>query len=224
MIVDESPFFRTIEKQFLQNTPAEVLEAKSSDALFEMLRVQKPGLVYLAYALRPLDGLACCLAIKSDADLREIPVVLICDPGDDAQFEACSRAGDAVLKKPLDRHQFLQTGRRFLSTIREHRQSCLIQANFEFDGESFKGKCLDISSGGMFIDSSVDLAVGDLIELTFKLPGTETLQVTCKGLVTWLNRRPNLLKSHYPTGFGVKFIGLPERLGEALGRLTGKQR
>ena len=124
--------------------------------------------------------------------------------------------------KPLDRHHFLQVGRCFLSAIREHRQSCLIQVSAAFNDEEIKGKGLDISSGGMFVDSPVDIEVGTMVDISFKLPGPNPLPVACKGLVTWLNRRPNLLTPHYPTGFGVKFVGLNEKLSQLLGRLADK--
>ncbi len=223
MIADESPFFRSIEKQFLQNSPAEILEAKNSDELLTLLREEKPNLVYLSCSLLPLDGIDCCLAIKSDEELSEIPVVLVCDPNQKEQEERCERSScDAVLVKPLDRHQFLQVGRCFLDAIREHRQSCLIHVNVSVNGEEIKGKGLDISSGGMFVDSPAEVTVGDLAEISFKLPGPNPLPVECKGLITWLNRRPDLLKPHYPTGFGVKFVGLPDVMSRHLGRLADK--
>lgn len=223
LIADESPFFRSIEKQFLQNSPAEILEVKDSDELLSRLRDEKPSLIYLSCSLLPLDGIDCCLAIKSDEELSDIPVVLVCDPNDKEQEERCERSlCDAVLVKPLDRHQFLQVGRCFLDAIREHRQNCLIQVSFTANGEELKGKGLDISSGGMFIDSSIEIEVGELTDVSFKLPGSDPLPVTCKGLVTWLNRRPDLLKPHYPTGFGVKFVGLPDVLSRKLGRLADK--
>ena len=47
VIADESPFFRSIEKQFLQNSPAEILEATNSDELLTLLREEKPSLISL---------------------------------------------------------------------------------------------------------------------------------------------------------------------------------
>jgi len=223
VIADESPFFRSIEKQFLQNSPAEIVEAKDSDELLTLLREERPGLIYLSCSLLPLDGIDCCLAIKSDEELSEIPVVLVCDPNQKEQEERAERSPcDAVLVKPLDRHQFLQVGRCFLDAIREHRQSCLIQVNVSINGEEIKGKGLDISSGGMFVDSAEEIAVGSLVGISFKLPGSNPLPVACKGLVTWLNRRPDLLKPHYPTGFGIKFVELSDLLSRQLGRLADK--
>ncbi len=223
VIADESPFFRSIEKQFLQNSPAEILEVTDSDQLLTLLREETPSLIYLSCSLLPLDGVDCCLAIKADEKLADIPVVLVCDQNQKEQEERCERSPcDAVLVKPLDRHQFLQVGRCFLSAIREHRQSCLIQVSVTINGEEIKGKGLDISSGGMFVDSPFNVTAGEMAEVAFKLPGPNPLPVECKGLVTWINRRPNLLKPHYPTGFGVKFVGLSDHLSRMLGRLADK--
>ncbi len=217
LLADDSPFFRTIERQFLQNTPAEIIEASDSEEVFTALRGKSPDLIFLAYSLRPENGVECCLKIKRDPDLCNLPIVLICDQYEEEQVGQAQRSGaDAVLVKPLDRHLFLKTGRRFLDSIREPRHGCLIKVQFISAGEVCKGTGLDISSGGMFLDTAVSIRVGEVVDLSFGLPGHDMVLVKCKGLVTWTNYRPSPIKPHYPSGFGVKFIDLPEVLKKSL--------
>jgi CheY-like chemotaxis protein len=222
MLADDSRFFRSIERQFLQKTPAQVVEAVNSDDLFAQLTTEKPQLLFLAYSMRPLDGLECCRRIKSTPALRDLPVVIVCDQDMPEQVVSARSAGcDFVLVKPLHRQPFLQAGRQFLSEIREHRQSCFMVVHFAWQEESSRGKSLDISSGGLFVESGVDIPVGTVIMLSFTLPGANH-SVSCQGEVVWLNRRPNPLKPHYPTGFGVRFRNLPQYLADEFGRFARK--
>lgn len=206
LLADDSKFFRTIERQFLQKTPAELSEVASSDELLDRVRKDCPDLVFIGFALRPLDAAESCRQIKSDPKLRTLPVVIICDQGDAKQLEAAKRAGcDAVLVKPLDRISFLRMGRQFLCSIREHRQPCFMPVKFTWKGETVLGKCLDISSGGMFLESSADIPVGEVLGLDFVLPNGVNLASKCQGEVMWQNRKPNMYKPHYPVGMGIRF-------------------
>jgi len=209
LLADDARFFLAIEKQFLRKTPAEVFEARSSDETLAMIRQHRPGLVYMAYTLLPNGGPECCRRIKQDPACKATPVVMICDAGDEQQSELSRRAGcSAIITKPLDQHAFLQIGRQFLDEIREPRQTCLFQVQFTWQGENERAKCLDISSGGLFVDSQADIPVGEVLSITFKLPNQELSLLSVQGEVAWHNRRPNLLKPHYPVGFGIKFINL----------------
>ena len=220
LLADDSKFFRTIERQFLQKTPAQVHEASDSDDLFAQLAAAKPQLLFLAYALRPLDGAECCRKIKANPALRQMPVVIICDQDAPGQLDAARSAGcDEILVKPLDRHRFLQAGRKFLSGIREHRQPCFLPVSFEWQGEVHKGKTLDISNGGAFIENKIDIPPGTMVKFTFTFPETGKTD-SCQGEIAWLNRRPNMYKPHYPLGFGVKFKDLPPHLADTFSRLA----
>jgi two-component system, OmpR family, alkaline phosphatase synthesis response regulator PhoP len=206
LLADDSKFFRTIERQFLQKTPAELAEVASSDELMTTLRKSPPHLLFAGFTLRPLNAAECCRQIKADPVLRSLPVVIVCDQGDDQQLaEAKSSNCDAVLVKPLDRTSFLRMGRRFLTSIREHRQPCFMAVRFNWQDQTINGKCLDISGGGMFLETPADVPVGTLLTLEFILPSGMNLTSSCQGEVMWLNRKPNLFKPHYPVGMGVRF-------------------
>lgn len=220
LLADDSRFFRTIERQFLQKTPASVDEVEGSDELFAKLQVELPQLLFLSCALRPLDGIECCRLIKADPGLRSLPVIMICEQGASQQLDDARKAGsDATLTKPLDRQTFLAAGRQFLSEIREHRKPCFMVVHFSWEGEARRGKCLDISSGGLFLESQLEIPVGTSMKLEFVLPDNGT-PVSCLGEVAWHNRRPKLLKPHYPVGFGLRFLNLPESLGRIMGQVA----
>lgn len=219
LLADDSRFFRTIERQFLQKTPAELEEATSSDELFAKVRKSTIDLVFVGFTLRPLNAVECCRQLKRDPALKAVPVVIICDQGDAAQLEEAKRAGaDAVLIKPLDRISFLRMGRQFLSSIREHRQPCFMPVKFTWQGELLTGKCLDISGGGLFLETPADVPVGTVLALDFVLPSGVNLPSRCQGEVMWHNRKPNMFKPHYPVGMGIRFDGPSKALSDEIAR------
>lgn len=224
LLADDSRFFRAIESQFLQKTPTEILEADDCDTALAMVRNERPDLVYLSFSLPPSGGAECCQKIKNDPELRTIPVVLVCDPQAIDQPEIARLKGcDAWLSKPLDRHSFLQAGRQFLQGIREHRQPSFFPVAIISEGEEFVGKCLDISGGGMFVESKADLDPGTEIQISFNPPGGACPPLNCSAVVSWLNRKPNPMKPHYPHGLGIMFVKLPDAVHKSILRISEKK-
>lgn len=211
LLVDDSPFFLTIERRFLKKTPARILEARDGRQALSACRQHRPSLVYMALELPDLDGAACCRQMKTDPDLKEIPVVLVCEENQPEQLERCRQAGcDGILTKPLDGRCFLEMGRSFLPGIAESRQACLIPVRFRWQEEEFSSKGLDISNGGIFLESWEKIPVGSSLELALFLPGMQSAAVECLGEIVWINRNPDRLKPNFPEGFGVKFTDMPK--------------
>lgn len=211
LLVDDSRVFIAIEKQFLAKMPVTVLEASSADAALEICRTDRPDLIYLAVDLQGTSGFDCCRQLKQNNQLRDIPVVLLYDKNGPEVEQLCRKAGcDGVLEKPIDRYQFLEVGRRFLDGIREPRKSCLVRCKFSYNGEIHSANGLDISSGGLFIDSLLPVMPGELVDLEFNLPMAGGLIISCVAEVTWLNKRKDPRKPNYPIGFGVSFSRMPE--------------
>lgn len=223
LLADNSRFFRTIESKFLLKTPVEVLEAGDEQEVLSLLNKESPDLVYMAYDLAVVGAPALCLRLKNNPATSNLPIVVICDQGAPEQIKIVRRLeADACLVKPLDRHSFLQIGRKYLNSIREHRQPSFFPLSFHIENEEHQGKCLDISGGGMFIESHVDVIAGTLLKLTFRLPDGTATHIDCQAMVTWLNRKPNPIKSHYPYGFGVKFSELSVVASRTIQRLIDK--
>ena len=220
LLVDDDRFFLTIEKQFLRTAPVAILEARSAAEAITLCRSQPPQLICMAYDLPGESGASACRALKADLKLRAIPVVMVCDSNASAAAEECRAAGcDGVLYKPLDRHRFLEVMRSFLAGIREVRRHCLIAVRFTAGGQPLTAKGLDISKGGIFLETSIPLPVGEPLELEIHLARAGEIGpwIQCHGSVAWVNRRDKLFKPTHPIGLGVKFTGIP---AEASGPLV----
>jgi Tfp pilus assembly protein PilZ len=91
---------------------------------------------------------------------------------------------------------------------REPRHDCLFEVACRLDGQTLTGIGLDVSRGGIFIDSKEKFAVGKVLELEFRLEEDDPKPIYCRGAVTWINERPDPIKPNYPNGFGVCFLEL----------------
>lgn len=224
LLVDDSPFFLSLERQFLRHTPAALYEAKTADEALALARRFRPSLVFMDLDMPQVDGLICCRQFHDDRELHGIPVVLIGDRAHPEQQAAAQAAGCAgYLAKPLDRRQFLEIGHRLLVGIerREPRRGCQIPVSFQWHGVERHGVCIDISSGGMFLKVEPAAVKGELLPLRLRLPDAEKTAVSLTGRVAWANVPGAPIKPDFPSGYGLEFIDIPEAAGIALRRCFG---
>jgi CheY-like chemotaxis protein len=224
LLVDDSPFFLSLERQFLRHTPAALVEAKSAADALALARSYRPSLVFMDIDMPETDGLMCCRQFHEDPDLRDIPVILVGDRAHpEHQAEALVAGCAGFLTKPLDRRQFLETGHRLLVSIdrRESRRDCHIPVSFAWHGVERHGLCVDISSGGMFLKIEPRAAKGELLPMRLRLPDAERTVVNLTGRVAWVNLAKDPIKPHYPPGYGLEFIDIPAAAGVVLRRCFG---
>lgn len=224
LLVDDSPFFLSLERQFLRNTPAALLEARDAATALALARSHRPSLVFMDIDMPGMDGLACCRQFRDDSELQRIPVILIGDSSTPEQQKQAQAAGCAgYLAKPLDRRRFLEAGHRLLVSIdrRESRRDCEIPVSFDWHGTERHAMCVDISSGGMFLRIEPRAGKGDLLRMRLRLPDRERTVVKLTGRIAWVNLAETPIKPDYPPGYGIEFIDISEPAGIALRRCFG---
>ncbi len=224
LIVDDSRFFIELETQFLRNTPATILSALSAREALLLAEEHRPSLVYMDIDMPEMNGLDCCRVFQETPGLQKIPIVLIGgdDPAtDELKARACGAAD--YLPKPLDRRRFLSAGHHFLVSIdrREARKNCQVIVDYTCRGRGLMGRCIDISSGGMFLESQPVAKVGETLLLKFCLPDEIKTPVEVQGRVAWVNTREAVIKPGFPLGYGVEFIAIADSVGAALRRFFG---
>lgn len=85
------------------------------------------------------------------------------------------------------------------SSMRENpRKPCLINANYRIQNKDYKSYILDISVGGVFIETDEKFAIGQKIGLNFALPNYSK-PFKLIGTISWGG----------PRGYGVKFDKVP---------------
>jgi len=224
LLVDDSKFFLELERQFLRNTPATILTAWSGEEALSLAREHRPSLVFMDMDMPEMNGADCCRAFKADRDLQKIPIVLIGEKASAIDEQNARAAGaDDYLSKPIDRRYFLGTGHRFLLSIdrREPRQTHQVIVDFICRGRRLQGRCIDVSSGGMFINCQPTAQKGENLLLKFSLPDGQQPPVEINGRIAWANLQEEMIKENYPLGYGVEFVNISDSLGAALRRCFG---
>jgi Tfp pilus assembly protein PilZ len=128
---------------------------------------------------------------------------LIVEMSEDQQLILLEQMGYHIESEPPERTVRLEGTE---PSMRENpRKSCLINANYQIRGNDFRSYILDISIGGVFIETKERVAIGENITLNFSLPSlAQPFSMT--GMIAWSG----------PSGFGVKFKTPPAVQGQAI--------
>ena len=89
----------------------------------------------------------------------------------------------------------------------EPRIELEVEVGLETDHNFYTGLTQDISSGGIFIATSIIYRVGDRLRVRFSLPGHKQ-PITADAEVRWV-RDPRAMKTDAPEGIGLRFVDLP---------------
>lgn len=211
LLADDVSLFVELEKTFLRRADIQILVAGNGREALDIVREQRPQLVFLDLYMPEMDGDQCCRHIKNDPDLAGIAVVMVTAAGTPEEKELCLRAGcDEIINKPINRSEFVDAANRYLKveTRREPRQPIRVEIFYGPEPQQqLTGFTLNLSMGGIYVETAHGLALGERITLLFSLPGQER-SIRCRARVAWLNRAGNLKKPDLPPGFGVEFVDM----------------
>jgi CheY-like chemotaxis protein len=115
LVDDDETLIRTVRPILLSNGYS-VLVATSGEEGLRVAKKQKPHLILLDVILPGIKGREVCRQIKSDGELKNIPVVFLTskDSPDDVQAELAAGA-QAHLSKPVTPKALLDAVQRFIS-------------------------------------------------------------------------------------------------------------
>lgn len=207
LLVDDVKLLLELEKSFLKHSAVRILTASNGEEALEIVRRERPDLVYLDLNMPKMDGKTCCAAIKSDPELRNTPVIMVTTAGSKGDEERCREAGcDDYLTKPIDRKLFLAKGRQYVPDVdrREPRVSCIANVIINGGAAAEGASAADISVGGLYVRSETIPDSGMELRISLNLPGTLS-RIRAKGRVAWINCGEERKKTRLPSGFGLEF-------------------
>ncbi len=117
LIVEDQPDIRKLIRMTLEFENYEIHEAADGSFGLRMAHAIHPDLILLDVMMPgELDGLQVCQAVKADAALRHVKVVLLTARGQARDREAGQQAGaDEYLVKPFSPLQLIDTVERLMS-------------------------------------------------------------------------------------------------------------
>lgn len=119
LIVDDDPDFVEVTRLALTAQGFEILSASSGEEALAMMRVARPDLVILDIMMRSmLDGLQTAKDMRTDGDLRTVPILMVSSITDSAFASLLPKQEsipvDNFLVKPIDISLLLSEMRRLL--------------------------------------------------------------------------------------------------------------
>ncbi len=206
LIVDDMKGFLDLETSFLNRTDCTVYKAGNGLEALRIAKTEKPDIVFLDLEMPVMNGLECCRFIKSDVDLKDMPVVIVTAS---SKEEECYRAGcNSYLRKPIDEDVFLTEIKKFVQ-IKERSDPRVdgdIPVSVTFKGTKTSGTARNISRSGIMLESNEPFGVGSVISIEFALPDNKD-KVKTKAMIV----RHAKIKDTGADGFGLRFFEISEK-------------
>jgi len=211
LLADDLELLLRLEKTFQYRDEFELITTGSGEKALALARETKPDLIFLDLYMPGMNGDECCRAIKEDARYRGIPVVMVIQGNRDDDLKRCREAGcDAIVQKPINRHELLEMTRKFLQ-IEDHtapRYSARLLVNYGPDQRCLlTDHSINLSTGGLFLETEQPLELDATLKLEFLLPNSEQ-RLSCSARVAWTNHPELLQRPELPAGMGLQFIDL----------------
>ncbi len=208
LLADDVNLFIELEKTFFRREGFELLVARNGHEALEAVRTEKPDLVFMDLYMPEMNGDEACKRIKNDPELESIPVIMVTHGGREDDLERCRLCGsDDIVLKPISRHNFLATARKYLEIndrAAPRAEGCL-KVRYGAEGHpSVDATTANIGPGGVYIETKEDFSEGTLLDLILHLPGDK--EILCRGEVIWVNSSKCSRKPALAPGVGVEFL------------------
>lgn len=107
LIVEDTPFFRMIEKDYLTSSGYDVLEAENGRQALAILSSQPVDAVILDIVMPEMDGWQTVRAIRADSRLKHLPIMAVTSLADDIDPEEGLKAGFTQWEAKLNKERLL---------------------------------------------------------------------------------------------------------------------
>lgn len=122
LIADDEPHIRLLLEQSLEELEqqgVELLAADNGKHALEVIRKERPGLVFLDIMMPRMNGFDVCRAAKDDPETKGIRIILLTAKGQEFDRQKGSDAGaDLYMTKPFDPDEVLEKARELLRLSR----------------------------------------------------------------------------------------------------------
>jgi DNA-binding response OmpR family regulator len=176
--------------------------ARTSEEILNLHGAHKADIIITDADLPLMGGVKLCSAIRSDANLKDVSIILICD-GTEASIAHCRDAqANAVLTKPVDPSRlFWKVSELLLAPQRQDMRTLMhVSVKGQEKNSTFLGVSHNISISGMLLETDRVMEMGDWMTCIFHLGRREIVaDAEVKRLIKLASG-----KFHY----GIRFINL----------------
>ncbi|HTP64303.1 MAG TPA: response regulator [Geobacteraceae bacterium] len=211
LLVDDVQLFLEQEKTFFNRAQFDLLLATNGVEALEIVRENRPDLVFMDLYMPEMGGDECCRRIKSDDELCKIPVIMVTKGVSEEDFEKSWRSGcDDIIVKPINRHYFMAIARKYLNIQFRVTPRFIARLRIRYGENAEKlltDYSINLSTGGVFIETEDYLPIDTILSIEFILPENEKT-ICCRGRVAWLNSAGAMVNPNLPAGIGLQFLDI----------------
>jgi CheY-like chemotaxis protein len=174
LLLDGAAVFLRFEETILQRSEWRILRANTGAQALDTLSREPVDLLVLDPHLPDLLGEHVIRAIRSTPSMSKMAILIVTATGGQDAVEGCMTEGcNALLYKPVSRQTLCATVEQLLGVAARRHVRTLVRLRVEgADGsKAFFGNTVNLSVGGMLIESTTDMDAGKSIDLRFHLPG-----------------------------------------------------
>lgn len=189
----------------------DVTRVHDGQAALQRVSEEKPDLAILDVNLSGKGGAECCREIRQACLSTKTAVVLAVGVQNSGDVRQCLEANcDALLAKPLAYERLSGIVTRFLFGTKSVIPRIDVRLPVRYGTprhESSDDYSVDLSTGGIFLESSKIVPVGTPLDVSFTLPDNGTT-IACTAQVAWLNGPPMRRQPLLPAGMGLRFLDI----------------
>jgi uncharacterized protein (TIGR02266 family) len=212
LLVDDVELFLELEKTFfISMDRVETIVARSGKQALETIRREQPQLVYMDLYMPDMDGDQCCRMVKTDPELSKTFIVMVTGGGKEEDFERCWQAGcDDIIVKPINPNQFMAMAKKYMKVAlrtapRYADRLTVSYSTSDNSQQSLTNYTVNISTGGVFLETAAPLPVDTRLHLEIQLPGRDRPLLTT-ARVAWTNNERLEMRPNMPKGMGLQFL------------------
>lgn len=127
LVVDDDPFVRDLITRFLAREGLEVRSAETGEEALDLARALRPDAITLDVRMPGMDGWTVLKTLKTDPQLRCIPVIIVTIEEKSGKGLALGAA--SILNKPVDREELVATIKCCLRGPKQDRPVLVIDDN-----------------------------------------------------------------------------------------------
>lgn len=115
IVIDDEPFILMMIEDKLRRSGIQVVTLRESINAIPIIRKERPDLIILDWMMPELSGIDLCKMIKSDDDLKDIPVFMLTAKGQDADKQLGLKSGAIqYITKPFSPRALLDMVKKVL--------------------------------------------------------------------------------------------------------------
>ena len=122
LIVDDEAHIRMLIEQTLEeleDAGVEMFFAENGEQALEMIKTEKPDLVFLDVMMPKMNGMEVCQKVKKELGLTDVYIILLTAKGQEVDRQnGLDMGADRYMTKPFDPDEMLDVATEILTTVK----------------------------------------------------------------------------------------------------------